>query len=566
MTALKNWLLITLLGLLPTVTQAQQAQRKAPVTESAPTTGISESSGELDRMLDQIIKREQDEIAAFSLYRPVVETYVQELKHGEGGDFVPFHDAYYLGIVDLSTGIHVHSILPRTGGPLGILDDYGAYIPEGFPQMIYIDRYHFDRKHYEFHYAGKAFLGEVRCLVFDVHPSRNSGKNRFIGRIWVEDRDYTVVRFNGVVIPQTDHRHGYKSHFDCWRVNVQPRLWLPAYIFNEELNPDWFGIPPFKCQTRFWGYHLRPDSQQGEFSDLSISSQDPIRDDSTGAEHDLSPVEARRGWTHQAEENVIDALVQEGLVARPGQVDKVLNTVLNNIEVTNNIDLDPEPHCRVMLTSNLELFSIGHTIVVSRGLLDVLPDETTLAVMLAEELSDAMAPKTTTDQYGFADILQTSATQAMKRFALRDSHRDWQAAGEAAIELLRNSPYRGNLRATALFFEQLNRESKRMPHLISAHLGNRVYAAPELVNAGPPLQPEKLDQIAALALGARIKVDPWSDEVEMMKSKQVRLQSAREKMPFEITPFLPYLTRYHDSDTSTNPTEPTAAVKGQPKR
>ena len=54
-------------------------------------------------------------------------------------------------------------------------------------------------------------------------------------------------------------------------------------------------------------------------------------------------------------------------------MDKTLETVVNNLEVTNNLDIDV--HCRVMLTSTLETFSIGHTIVISRGLLDVLPDE-----------------------------------------------------------------------------------------------------------------------------------------------------------------------------------------------
>jgi hypothetical protein len=41
-----------------------------------------------------------------------------------------------------------------------------------------------------------------------------------------------------------------------------------------------------------------------------------------------------------------------------------------------------------------------------------------------------------------------------------------------------------------------------------------------------------------------VKIDPWSDQVELLKSKPVALTSAREKMPFEVTPFMPFLTRY----------------------
>jgi len=37
----------------------------------------------------------------------------------------------------------------------------------------------------------------VRTLVFDVTPTAKSGKGRFMGRIWVEDQDFHIVRFNG---------------------------------------------------------------------------------------------------------------------------------------------------------------------------------------------------------------------------------------------------------------------------------------------------------------------------------------------------------------------------------
>ena len=64
-----------------------------------------------------------------------------------------------------------------------------------------------------------------------------------------------------------------------------------------------------------------------------------------------------------------------------------------------------------------------------------------------------------------------------------------------------------------------------------------------LLASAPALEQKKLDQIAALPLGGRIRVDPWSDQVELSKAKQVALTSSREKMEFEITPFFPHLTR-----------------------
>jgi hypothetical protein len=64
-----------------------------------------------------------------------------------------------------------------------------------------------------------------------------------------------------------------------------------------------------------------------------------------------------------------------------------------------------------------------------------------------------------------------------------------------------------------------------------------------LASSAPQLEPQRIDQIAALPLGARIKLDPWSNQVQMMRVKPVHLLSPQEKMPFEVTPFFPYLTR-----------------------
>jgi predicted Zn-dependent protease len=79
-------------------------------------------------------------------------------------------------------------------------------------------------------------------------------------------------------------------------------------------------------------------------------------------------------------------LERQGLLAPYGEVDKVLETVVNNLEVTNNLDIQPEVRCRVLMTSTLESFTIGHTIVLSRGFVDVLPDEASLAAIVSHEL------------------------------------------------------------------------------------------------------------------------------------------------------------------------------------
>jgi Zn-dependent protease with chaperone function len=72
-------------------------------------------------------------------------------------------------------------------------------------------------------------------------------------------------------------------------------------------------------------------------------------------------------------------------------VDKVLETVVNNLLTTNNIELPGPVRTRVMLTLPLETFSVGDSIVVSRGLVDVLPDEASLAMVLSRELAHILS-------------------------------------------------------------------------------------------------------------------------------------------------------------------------------
>ena len=544
--------------------------------QTQPRAGTSTLSGPVttaNQAIDRIIAREHDEVATIRSYNPIIETYVQDMKPDKQLGSVPVRDHYFLGQALLSKGVVDDSMISKKNGkvdefnPIAHLSGYftSSYVPDGFLQMVYLDTSAFDRQHYQFDYVRSEFLGDVRCVVFDVTPLPKSGRGRFKGRIWAEDQNFTIVRFNGVYTPIAGI-NGFNLHFDSWRMNLQPGLWLPAFIFSQESDlRDFLGNDiRFKSQTRLWGYDLKAANHQEEFSELTIESPSAI-DQSAAAEQDRSPIEAEREWQHQAEINVIDRLQRTGLLAPPGEVDKVLETVVNNLEVTNNLDIEPEVHCRVLLTGTLESFSIGHTIVLSRGLLDVLPDEASLATMLAQELANIIVTKPSTDQWGFNDTTNVSTQEVLSRFSFRDSPDQVQIANQKAYELLKNSPYKDKLATPGLFLKQLDQVSKSLSALVNPHLGNRVSLYTQLAGSAPALQPDKLDQIAALPIGARIKLDPWSDQVEILKAKPVPLLSSREKMPFEVTPFMPFLTRYQKpgSNITADPSKADLAKKEQ---
>ncbi len=513
----------------------------------------------MEEVIDRVVTNENRLNQDIHKYQPLVETYIQNLKTDKDLGYVPAGDKYFLGRAEFSKGVQLVSLTDTAGkgkkifGAIGNFFSFAMeFLPDGFLQMIFIDTNGFDREHYKFDYVRREFLGEVRCLVFDVTPMPKSGKGRFLGRIWVEDQDYNIVRFNGAY--GGGGHSSFYFHFDSWRTNVQPGQWLPSFIYSEERDLH-YAITrklDFKAQTRLWGYNLGHAAQEQELSKILVET--PVSDE-TQTTNDLSPIQAQRSWDHQAEDNVVDRLQRIGLLSPRSDLDKVLDTVVNNLEVTNNLDIQPEIRCRVMMTSTLESYTIGHTIVLSRGLIDVLPDEASLATMIAHELSHVALGHRLDSAYAFFDQLLVNDKDTFRHFGFARSPEEEKQASQKAIELLNNSPYKNQLGNAGLFLQALERRSKDIPNLVSPHLGNRVPVIADLKSAQPVDAQKNPQQIAALPLGGRVKLDPWNDRLEIIKAKPVGVVAEREKMPFEVTPFMPYLTRF-----AKEPPRPIAAT------
>ena len=521
------------------------------VAPAQSTGSLPPAASTLNDVVDRVVQREHGFMAQMRHLHPMVETYLQDLKNDQAGNPTPVKDQYFLGRLDLSDGPEDVSFVGQPGFGRRMLNRMtGVYslhfLPLGFAQMVVLDT-DFQKKFYDFTFVRREFLGELRCMVIDVHPKEGQKYARFMGRIWVEDQDYNIVRFNGTYYPQP--KMNFFFHFDSWRLNMRQGTWLPAYVYTEESNlkTGFSKTLHFKAQTRLWGYDLKGLGKNEEFTQILIDSPQSVKDQSDAAA-DASPVVAERMWERQAEENAIERLQKIGLVAPSGEVDKILATVVNNLLVTNNIDLQGDIHCRILLTAPLESFTIGHTIVMSRGLLDVLPDEASLAMVLAHELSHIVLGHRLDTSLAFNDKLFFPDEQSFRRLDFKRSAADEEAADHKAMELLQNSPYKDKLGNAGLFLKALQQKAPDLPNLIRPHLGNSIAGnkttrMSSLLASSPALDEKRLDQIAALPLGGRIKVDPWSDRVELSKAKPVALTSAREKMEFEITPFFPYLTR-----------------------
>jgi hypothetical protein len=228
-------------------------------------------------------------------------------------------------------------------------------------------------------------------------------------------------------------------------------------------------------------------------------------------------------------------------------VDQVLDTVINNLSATNGLTV--EAHGRVLLTTPIETFTVGHTILISRGLLDVLPDENSLAMVLSDELAHIALGHKTNTQFAFRSMTMFSDEELIERFRFARTQQETAEAGKRAVEFLSKSPYASKLGNAGLFLRALSSRAPRFPNLIRPNIGNglangeTILRMADLLARAPSLEEDKLEQIAALPLGSRVKLDPWTCETSLMKTRPVELLAAREKLLFEITPFTLFLTR-----------------------
>ena len=503
---------------------------------------------------------------------PLVETYIQDTRPDVKLYEVPVDDYYVLSRVDFGKGFFDKTYDPRQeekhGFFRGSLDAIGGlskllglekftYNPNGFMEMMFIDPTGFDQQHYVFSYVRREFLGSVRTWVFDVHP-KVPGMGRFFGRIWIEDQGGNIVRFNGTYTgPNSADSSKYYFHFDSWRMNMQPDVWLPVAIYVEESQrTEGEKSVGLKAQTHFWGYSLKLPTRDSE--NVTVKVDDAV--DQSGQSQDVGPLQASRMWVTQAEDNVIDRLVQAGLVApvdQGGYEQKILDQIVTNLVVPNNLAFTSPVRCRVLLTDTVEATTVGNTILLSKGLINTMPNEATFASVIAMELAHVALGHHIDTRYAFNDRLLFPDESTFERIDMYHSVADNQAAAKTAIQYLQNSMYKDQLASAGLYYEQLMERAKVLKALNTPKLGDSLLQADgtpwmsDLEKMAPKISWDDLNQIAALPLGSWIKTDPWDDTVHMLNDKRYAPMNAREKMPFEVTPIFFNLQRYEVANNET---------------
>jgi hypothetical protein len=543
-------------------------------------------------LIDKAIVQEKNVIKVVKERAPLVETYIQNMKPDPVYLQVPESDQHFLARVDFGKVINDDEYKDNKGnfaskkshlsffknsfGALGGISESLrlTFHESGFVQMILMDSNNFDRQHYTFTFIRNDFLGNIPTAVFDVSPvDGKKDYGRFFGRIWVETRDGNVVRFNGDFSGTIQTMKEF-YHFDSWRTNVQPDLWLPTSFYVEESDPkSTSSTLKFKAINYVWGYVLKVPVDNAENTSLDVVNAQDVSNDAP----DVSPLGAQREWVQQAEDNVIERLFQAGLLDAPSEFDKTLEALASNILVYNNIQVSRPIRVRTLLTEPLESLAVGNTIIISKSLIDTTSVVTAdgaqqmgnLNAILAFQLAHIILGHRLDTKYAFNDRLLFPSTSVFERIPMHHTAADNAEAAKKAMELLSVKELADGQQYFGLYLEQLQQRVKALPALNQPVIGDaliksdtdQTFWMQAMVPKGIKLDMKDLKQQAAMPLASFLRFDPWTDQLIQMHPSFEPILSDRDKMPFEVEPVYLKLSYYK---VPAPPAAPAAAPAAGP--
>jgi hypothetical protein len=552
-------------------------------------------------LIDKAILNEKEIVKTVKERAPLVETYIQNMKPDPILSQVPESDMHFLARVDFGKVINDDEYKDNKGNFQAKKSRYAAFKDSllaltsisnnlhlnfhesGFVSMILMDSNSFDRQHYSFTFVRNDFLGNIPTAVFDVTPIGSRRINvignskvfgRFFGRIWIETKGGNVVRFNGDFAgTQREQKEFY--HFDSWRTNVQPDLWLPTSFYVEESDPkSTTSTLKFKAINYIWGYVLRVPEIDAENTSLSVANAQDVSNDAP----DLSPLGSQREWVQQAEDNVIERLFQAGLLDAPSDFDKTLEALASNILVFNNIQLSRPIRVRTLLTEPLESLAVGNTIILSKGLIDTTSVPSAdgsqqmgnLYAVLAFQVAHIVLGHRLDTKYAFNDRLLFPSTSVFERIPMHHTAADNADAAKKAMQLLSVKDLADGQKYFGLYLEQLRQRIKALPALNQPMIGDALVKSDTdnsfwmatMVPKGIKLDMKDLKQQAAMPLASFLRFDPWTDQLVQMHTTFEPLINDRDKMPFEVTPVYLKLSYFKSPASPVAP--PAAAPANQP--
>jgi len=366
---------------------------------------------------------------------------------------------------------------------------------------------------YDWDYLGLEKLGKRDAWTFQLTPLSCAGPGAFSGKIWVVDGD--ILRFSGTfAAPGQDSIY---AHFDSWRYRLADGKVVPFITYYDQTGVPPYGpeSPVFRARALYWGFGPRSNDS----THMQIEGQGGTAPSSGAAPPDAEDVYL------EAEKALVDWLQYWRLVPPSGDVEQnVCGHVIQKILYVNDLRLDRDLSCRIILTTPIEATLWESVIGVSKGVFDLAPNEATLALVLCREIAAVVVRKKHLDlAWGRHEILNRGPLDLLRfiRMPLPQDERD--KADDLAIELFGNLNYPAKEVETAsIFLNSASEACKTMPALFEPRFGDglpgcgREAHISRMAMRAPPGSMSD----PALNIGAHIVIHPWTNLVSYMPAVQ----------------------------------------------
>ena len=204
---------------LPAVLSLQARAEEGPLDPSAPK-GTS-----TDEIIHRFATKERD----FQLARDQY-TYRQDVRVKTPDDDGEYHEIFDVLFDDQGKRLENVVFAPQSSlARISMSPEDVDDIRHRLPFVLTAE----EVPEYQILYVGQQQEDELHCYVFDIAPKEIVGKKRYFqGRIWVDDRDFQIVKTFGKTVPDIRKKKGQENlfpKFTTWREQIDGKYWFPTY-------------------------------------------------------------------------------------------------------------------------------------------------------------------------------------------------------------------------------------------------------------------------------------------------------------------------------------------------
>lgn len=209
-----------------------EAQETASSTKPDSTiTSVALTQAQIDDIIRKITAKETQFRRALYSYAFKRDALVQEI--GMGGQVIgEYHRVSEFTFDDSGNRYEKIAFFP--------MPTFGGMTPEDLEDLGGVNPYALEAaklNQYNFKYVGKERIDELDLFVFDVAPkitpdAKKTKERFFLGRIWVDDRDFQIVKTKGKGIPET--KANKFPIVETYREQIDGKFWFPTYSYADD--------------------------------------------------------------------------------------------------------------------------------------------------------------------------------------------------------------------------------------------------------------------------------------------------------------------------------------------